>query len=471
MASPGMQLISRIVATGEFQKVEEWGIGVTDMMTTEEVGMWNLIRGYYHGKESLGSVPGPNFLHGAFPNFVSCDDTHMTTNALCEQARIASIIANTQKLSADLAKDVFIDPKKALAQAQKELHRLMGYTNRAQDFELHNVFTEIYADYERAELGKDLGKVSWPWPTLQKITGGIHEDDFIVFYGRPKSMKSWVLCYLIAQCYSQGLNVLVYTKEMTPKNILKRVVGCYLKLPYQGLRRGQLSKLERLDLEHFRDEVDVLRHHQNLTVLSGKDAEGGDTIQWLHSKINKYKPDVVFVDGLYLMSIPNQGKQVQDWQRVMQISRDARQMQLATHVPLIATMQANRKAAQHGGAELDEIAHSDAIAQDATAIFRTINEKNKPTVALVAGGNREYALHGVRIMGQPATDFSEVEELHEGDVLNAKENDQGEATEATGGANTRKKSTKAGGKAKGKSEASQSSGFLQEHMLALPAAS
>jgi replicative DNA helicase len=451
VATPGMQLMSRIINTGEMQKAEEWGISVVDMLTTEEVGMWNHLRGFFHSKDYLGSIPGPQVLRNQFPNFVLCDDPHMTLEGLCAMTRRASVMANAKNLSVTLSKEIEIDPAAALAKAQSNISKLLGYNSRTQDYDLHNVYEEILSDYERAENGQDLGKVVWPWKILQNITGGIHEDDFIVFYGRPKSMKSWVLCYLISQCYAQGLNVLVYTKEMTPKNILKRVVGCLLKLPYQELRRGKLTPGEKVELVQFHEELKELRLKQNLTVLSGKDAEGGDTIQWLQSKILKYKPDIVFVDGLYLMSIGNTGKQVQDWQRVMQISRDARQMQLSTKVPLVATMQANRKAAQHGGAELDEIAHSDAIAQDATAIFRTIREKvaegEPQTIALVAGGNREYALNGIRINGVPAQDFSEVEILKEKDVMNAKEGDKSEgAEEKHGAAGTRKKNSKANGK-------------------------
>jgi hypothetical protein len=90
---------------------------------------------------------------------------------------------------------------------------------------------------------------------------------------------------------------------------------------------------------------------------------------------------------------------------------------------VIATMQANRQAAKNQTAQLDEIAYSDAIAQDATGIFRVINEKKTPTIALVAGGTREYKIHGVRIHGIPATDFSFKELMTEKDIMTAKEQD------------------------------------------------
>jgi hypothetical protein len=86
-------------------------------------------------------------------------------------------------------------------------------------------------------------------------------------------------------------------------------------------------------------------------------------------------------------------------------------------------MQANRKAAGHSNAELDEMAYADAVGQDATLAVRVINEKGKPTLALVVGGSREFYLHGIRIGGIPGTDFEEKEMLTEKDISRAKEED------------------------------------------------
>jgi hypothetical protein len=110
----------------------------------------------------------------------------------------------------------------------------------------------------------------------------------------------------------------------------------------------------------------------------------------------------------------------------MNISRDLRQMVLSTGVPVIATMQANRKAAGHNDANLDEIAYSDALAQDATMAARVINDKVSPTISVVIGGSREFKLHGFRINAVPARDFSYHSELTEKDIEKAKEGDQSE---------------------------------------------
>jgi hypothetical protein len=194
------------------------------------------------------------------------------------------------------------------------------------------------------------------------------------------------------------------------------------KVPYQELRTGKLSPG---DYSCLRDVYHLINNPKTnpMIALSAKDVpNGGDTVSWLRSKVERYKPEVVGIDGMYLMSDGRGGKSA-DWARVTQISREVSAMRLETETPVIATMQANRKAAGHSNAELDEMAYADAVGQDATLAVRVINEKGKPTLALVVGGSREFYLHGIRIGGIPGTDFEEKEMLTEKDISRAKEED------------------------------------------------
>lgn len=239
------------------------------------------------------------------------------------------------------------------------------------------------------------------------------------------SMKSWVLSYLIAHFYhTLGLRVLVYTKEMTPKNIYRRIAACIGKLPYQEMRFGKMNKYEKDALLDIRDMAQELKHKDNMWCLSGKDTPGGgsgDTISWLTTKVQKYKPQVVLIDGLYLMSTGKTNQK--DNIRVQTISRECRQMVLDTGIPVVATAQANRQAAGHMTANLDEIAYSDAIGQDATAAFRVINEKQTPTIILATAGSREFSMDGFRIHAVPAETFEFHSVITEKELQKAKEKD------------------------------------------------
>lgn len=237
------------------------------------------------------------------------------------------------------------------------------------------------------------------------------------------SMKSWVLAYLICWFYEMGKRMIIYTKEMTADNIFQRAGACLAAVRYQEFRTAKLSPEEESSLYAIRRLLHHAQQSQTVVCLSAKDTtKGGDTVPWLRSKIETYRPDVCFVDGMYLMTDTNNARKDND--RVRNISRALRQMVLDTGVPSICTVQANRNAAKNQDANLDEIAFSDAISQDATLLMRCINEKNSPHIALVLGGaSREFHLEGFRIYGIPAVNFNYAGELSAKEIEKAKEQD------------------------------------------------
>jgi hypothetical protein len=426
MASSELQLISRVIRDGlpAYTHVVEYGIQENDFKGMEAKALWRYVDGYYKALETRGSIPGEDMAQVVSPEFALCDTPAMKTDALCYEVRKARLRIDVKHLAKELISLAEVDPASAAIQLHAALSEVIELTSsKRTDVDFVDSYPRILDDYEKTNQGIITAAAPWPWPSLQSATGGLAVDDFIVFYGRPKSKKTWVLSYLIAELYARGKKILLYTKEMTPLNLFKRIAACLARVPYQEFRTGSLDSRFVADLYDLQHLVGHAEGRGRLIALSGKDvAKGGDTVAWVQAKAEKYKPDVIVIDGMYLLS-DGQGKKTQDWNRVMNISRDIRAMSLDLEVPVVATMQANRKAAGHSNAELDEIAYADAIGQDATIAIRVISEKTTPTIALVVGGSREFSLHGVRIGGEPATDFTEKELMTEKDILHAKEGD------------------------------------------------
>lgn len=433
MATVGMQLLSKIIRTGQLNKVLDWGIGKDDFLTVEERGWFDELLGY---RAATGAIIGPNLLAQKYPNFPLCDDgDQVTVEALCRETRHVRLRMEAKKAAEELAKNADLDLVKAIGDCQSTVAKLQQLTTpRTVDVHYADAIEEICQDYEALEAGTYVPKGLWPWVVMNEHTNGYEEEDYIVIYGRPKSKKSWVLSYMMSHAYESGKKILAYTKEMTPKNIYRRVAACACYLPYSELRRAKLDSSQRANLFYMRQYLQQLRDSQTFVCLSGKDVErGSDTISWLRAKVELYKPDLVFIDGLYLMAPEGVSKRAANWERMMSVSRDTRQMILDTRTPVIATMQANRKAATNNDANLDEVAFSDAISQDATIIARCIADKFENTISLIFGGSREFALHGLRIGGEPATDFTFKEILNASQVqaAKAKDTDEEEAPKAT----------------------------------------
>lgn len=408
----------------------QWGIGYEDFQTAECRALFINLVNYFQLPETSGAVLGPNALQQLYPTFQLIEDHSMTTDALCIEVRKNRFRTELRMLMQSAEQLIETDPSNALNLISGKATWLQQLgTTRRLDVHAVDAMQRIMHKYDMRERGIDLSICPWPWEPLQEATGGLEPDDYVIIYGRPKSMKSWVLAYLINWAYDEGKKILIYTKEMTPDNIIQRVVAAMSCVRYHEFRRGRLSPMEKQSVFETWRLLHHLRETQSMVCLSGKDAgEGGDTVPWLRSKIEQYEPDIVFIDGVYLMSNARAGKRVQkDNERVRDISRDLRQIVLDTSCPIIATLQANRDAAKNQDANLDEIAFSDAIGQDATLAMRVINEKNQATLALVVGGSREFYLDGFRIYGVPATNFGYAGPLTAIEVQSAKDADVGDA--------------------------------------------
>lgn len=428
MAHPEQQLLSHIIRSGNLSKALEWGITEEDFLTDEGKSLFAHLAAIKRDPRNKGAQAGKNVIREQYSTYELVDDESMTIEAYATMVRTNRLSMEAKSIAHKMATAAESgDPLVAMLQASRDLQETisMGYGMQT-DVHFSKAMERIKDRYHRIENGEDLSVCRYPWGPFNDATLGIQPEDYVVFYGRPKSMKSWVLAYIISSIYDQNKLPLIYTKEMTADNIFMRIAACLAKLPYQEFRTGQLTKQEAQELEYIQSMAnEMLANNRDAICLNGMDVPSGqDTVEWLQAKIAKYKPDICAIDGLYLMSDGKGARNQKDNSRVQNISRATRQMVLETGVPVLATMQATRSAAAHKNANLDEIAFSDAISQDVTAAIRVINEKENKTITLVVGGAREVNLAGCRIGGVPATNFEWISEIDEKEINNIKERDE-----------------------------------------------
>jgi hypothetical protein len=433
-----MALCYRVLKSRDIETALSFGITADDFISDEARVLWTSIFSYYTDPRTAGSIIDTSTLSAHHQmDFSMGDDMPGTSiKGLCSEVRRQRVRAQCERDAVKFSQAMSlpqVDPMGPISELQSKLQTYQALGCAANtDMSILQGVESAWQRKEWAKEGRDFAKMRWPWPALQAETFGLQPDDFIVFYGRPKSMKTWVLAYLLSWAFHEQKRVVVYTKEMTPDNVYLRTLACILFFGYRELRGAVMSKfnpLEPNDEHKFARFLEDLRNDRFLAnliqVVNGREVgPGNDNVPWLRSKVKQYEPDIVFVDGFYLMS--DSRKHTSDHQRVMNISRDLRDMNLGTNVPIIATIQANRKAEGHGQASSGEIAYSDAVGQDATMFARVIADKEAPTISLVVGGSREFALHGIRIHAIPAKNFTQHSILQEHDIKKAVEGDQGE---------------------------------------------
>ena len=246
----------------------------------------------------------------------------------------------------------------AVAQLSEAMRRIQDTTSGEADLNWRESTKDRYDHYLKLQTIGGIDGYTTPFPTLDEATQGIHDGEFILIVARQGVGKTWLSNVLAHENLKQGLKVLYFTKEMPSKQIARRFDALVYDLPYQDLRRGTLDSFKQRD---WSGEVDSPKVDGELYIV-GEESGG---VGHVAAKIERYKPDIVYIDGMYLMDDDQRAREA--WQRIGNISRDLKRLAKRVNVPILATVQFNRNADNTSG-DTSNIAGSD-IAKDADLIL------------------------------------------------------------------------------------------------------
>lgn len=452
-----LQVLVHIIQTGQLSSVIEWGIEKEDFLAEETKILFERILDIYLDPNTGGTVIGPSLANELFSNIpMHLYDPHVRLDYLCKELRTRRI---TRELESHSIKQATLVGEGKVREA---LELMGGAVHHFQQLEFaKNVdiygskgFKTAREQYIERKAGVYKGVTTWPWPQLTHLIGPVEKDDYVILYGRPKNLKTWVLMYMLYHVLLVDSNTarpVVYTKEMSPESLYNRLASILAQVLYDGVRRGGLDDVNEILFFSALDQViEDFKESDRLLVLSAKDVTGRDTVSWFSGKAKKHKATAGFIDGLYLMTPHAGAKQAKNHEKVLSVSRETRQVCFDVGMPIFATIQANRGAVGNDRAETGDLGGSDAFGQDATALFRVIKDKKpaesmeadtteegnpekgkewKQTLSLPVAGSREWDLYGFKIYGIPSTNFGWHSVMTESQALAAEERETKAAEE------------------------------------------
>lgn len=163
--------------------------------------------------------------------------------------------------------------------------------------------------------------------------------------------------------FATGASVLIVTMEMTIEQIVRRLLGLLTGVDPNLIKRGQLSTSARRRLGEY---VDTIAGADRLKIFSGGMKKHVSDVDLL---VQEFCPDIVFIDGIYLMSAENKSIRTMT-ERVSEVFTEAKQLSLARNIPTVVTTQYNRVAGKKGkDGSLENIAYSDAISTHSSIIL------------------------------------------------------------------------------------------------------
>ena len=261
---------------------------------------------------------------------------------------------------------------------------------------------------------------------LDYITKGLKDSTLTTVIANTGVGKTWLEIIMGSYLQLNNYRVLQGVTEMSEELMRDRYEAmlfsmCYgIPFDYNAFKSGRLDpKTEKAFFEFLDND---LPHFEPLNIVTATGVMG------LSADIDKYNPDVIFVDSAYLMEDDQGAKD--DWLRVAHITRDLKKLSKRCKKPIIINTQADKNTSKKTGPELGSIMYTQAIGQDSDdvwALFRDEVMLQDNEMGLKILKQREGTLGKILINWNfREMDFSEIySETSENSEFDSEESDKG----------------------------------------------
>lgn len=383
--SAQFQLLAKMISNKDFTPV------TMNNLTEEHFFLYpaefNFIKNHY---DYYGNVPDKLTFLEHFSTFVE-DETHWPIvtepdTYLLEQVEDAYVLKygatkfNEYKELAEAGKAK--EAKACLAHLLDDLHTATGMK-----------CIDLFTDWNRFDTFVD--KVNNPYkqfiktgfPELDEAIGGIDplEEDMVIA-ARTGVGKTWSLIIMAIAAAAQGYTVGFYSGEMTTDKIGYRLDTLIGHLNNSGMMYGNKMKITEKDYAAYRRDFAakvnsfMLNRYGcpaklnedgslvgSLKVITPNDIPGAPTVDALKGFVEKYKINILFIDQYSLLEDTSKARV--EHERVANISKAVKKLQVEKRIPIISVSQMNRSKNEDGKQDTTQIALSDRIGQDATTIL------------------------------------------------------------------------------------------------------
>ena len=228
--------------------------------------------------------------------------------------------------------------------------------------------TSRYDRYLDRLQNKNNYYLSTGFKELDKMIGGIDlQNENMVIAARTGVGKSWTLIKMAVEAAKQGKNVGIYSGEMAVDKVGYRTDTLLGHINNQAITRG--TDLDPSVPLKYKQYLDNLKYTMkgDVKVLTPQDIAGPATVAALRTFIEKFNLDMLFVDQFSLLEDTSKAKVMHE--KVANISKEIKNLQVLSGIPIISVSQMNRTKEEDGEQDTTQIGLSDRIGQDATCVI------------------------------------------------------------------------------------------------------
>ena len=270
-------------------------------------------------------------------------------------ARAAQYLNSTAPDAVDQMHDILLD---ALRNVHLE-------TSGTDDLDVSQMYEEtVRVLTARMDNPGVLRGISSGFKGIDYVTGGWQPEQFIVLIGLPKALKSSTLLYMAMTCHEQAQSPLFVGFEMSNEEQLDRLRSLYGGVGLSKILNGTLNGREFNVIER---ETKRLRDMRKF--MTSVDMDSALTVSGLQAKILEAQPDVVFVDGAYLMQSEIPKIEPGSAQALSDIARALKRLAQNQKIPIIVTTQASQTRTRGGQLNASSAMYTQAWRQSADVLL------------------------------------------------------------------------------------------------------
>lgn len=263
------------------------------------------------------------------------------------------------------------DPKQAILALRDSFAKLSEPSSK---FPVADIAAQTKERWEKFTL-KQAPRIKIGIQPFDDASGGISPDDeFLVLSARLGVGKSMVGQYVALEMAKQGLNVGIYSGEMSEYEVGARIDTWLTHVSNFALTRGKLTDSTAQE-QAYADEV-----KGKILVITPKHLGHNATPSDLRKFVKEFGLSVLIIDQLSLM-LPDGRVSSEMHQKFASLSLQLKSLQQELRIPFIAISQLNRAAVEQE-INATNIAGSDQIGQDATIVLALERKEEADEVSI-----------------------------------------------------------------------------------------
>lgn len=325
------------------------------------------ITSYLKKKNELNEVGGVEYLTEVL-NFVP---TASNVDYYIQTVEETAILRKLIETANDIATEGYHNDEsinEILDSSEKKILSIVKNRKSSEFRSIKEVLAKTQSDLERlSEYKNEITGLATGWYDLDKLTTGLHPNEFIIIAARPAMGKTaFALNLATHAAMTQNKSVAVFNLEMSAEQLAMRILSSLGQIEGFKLRTGNLMNN---DWKRINEAVSQLSN-TNLVI----DDTPGITIGEIRAKCRRLASSekglaLVVIDYLQLISGgKNYGANRQ--QEVSDISRSLKTLAMELNVPIIALSQLSRSVEGREDKRpiMSDLRESGSIEQDADIV-------------------------------------------------------------------------------------------------------